>query len=77
MKWFVLVVGVLLIGCNNETSVQAEQPKLPAKYQVVYQQRIEIDGSRRWLGEIRNTETHEEFLVIQGSEGYPVSIVKR
>ena len=47
------------------------------KYQVVYAQIIELDGTSRWLGEVRNVETNEEYLVIRGSEGSPFTMVKK
>jgi uncharacterized protein YcfL len=75
MKKLLLITAVVLVGCDAPQ--QAQTPKLPPKYQVVYSQTIDINGANRWLGEIRNTETHEEFLVIEGSESYPISMVKR
>jgi hypothetical protein len=79
MKKIFLLLPLMLIGCDGVPPQQpvVEAPQIPPKYQVVYSQTIELDGSSRWLGEIQNTETKEEYLVIQGSEAYPYTMVKK
>jgi hypothetical protein len=78
MKKTFFALVLLLVGCNSQPQpVSAQAPALEYKYSLIYSQTINLDGTNRWLGEIRDSTTGEVFLVIQGSEMHPYTVVKK
>jgi hypothetical protein len=77
MKKMFFLLSLLLVGCSRTPQVGAQQPAINYKYSLVYSQEINLDGTQRWMGEIRDTTTGDVYIVIQGSEMHPYTIVKK